>query len=146
MPQVVDSSRFGRLEVADEAVIDFPTGLIGVGGNRFALLARDESAAFQWLHEVDEPDLALPVTDPFAFFPDYAVQISDGEATRIGIDDPSTTEVYVIVRAAEELEGFTANLLAPILVCDGMGHQVINEAPGAAVRAPLLAGIADRAA
>lgn len=146
MPQVVDSSRFGRLEIADEAVIEFPAGLIGVGGSRFALLARDEDAAFQWLHELDEPDLALPVTDPFAFFPDYEVRLSDGEATRIGIDDPATTQVLVIVRAAEDLEGFSANLLAPILVCEGMGHQVINELPGAAVRAPLLSGLAERAA
>lgn len=146
MPQVVDSSRFGRLEIADEAVIDFPTGLIGVGGSRFVLLARDETTAFQWLHELDEPELALPVTDPFAFFPDYEVQISDSEATRIGIDDPAATDVYVIVRAAEELEGFSANLLAPILVSNGKGHQVINEAPDVAVRAPLLAGLAERAA
>lgn len=146
MPQVVDSSRFGRLEIADEAVIEFPTGLIGVGGSRFALLARDESTAFQWLHELDEPELALPVTDPFAFFPDYAVEISDSEAMRIGVEDPAATDVYVIVRAAEELEGFSANLLAPILVCNGKGHQVINEAPDMAVRAPLLTGIAERAA
>lgn len=146
MPQVVDSSRFGRLEIADEAVIEFPAGLIGVGGSRFALLARDEDAAFQWLHELDEPELALPVTDPFAFFPDYEVSISDGEAARIGIEDPAETDVYVIVRATEDLEGFSANLLAPILVCDGKGHQVINELPGAAVRAPLLAGLAERAA
>lgn len=146
MPQVVDSSRFGRLEIADEAVIDFPTGLIGVGGSRFALLARDETTAFQWLHELDEPELALPVTDPFAFFPDYEVQISDSEAMRIGIENPAATDVYVIVRAAEELEGFSANLLAPILVSNGKGHQVINEAPAAAVRAPLLAGLSERAA
>lgn len=146
MPQLVDSSRFGQLEIADEAVIEFPTGLIGVGGSRFALLARDESTAFQWLHELDEPELALPVTDPFAFFPDYEVEISDSEAMRIGIDDPAATDVYVIVRAAEELEGFSANLLAPILVCNGKGHQVINQAPDVAVRAPLLGDLAERAA
>jgi flagellar assembly factor FliW len=146
MPQRVESSRFGTLEIADEAVIDFPAGLIGIGGSRYALLARDENAAFQWLHAVDDPDVALPVTDPFAFFPDFEVQLSDDEAARIGVVDPDSADVLVVVRAAEELQDFSVNLLAPILVSEGKGHQVINEAPDAPVRAPLLAGLADRAA
>lgn len=144
--QTVESSRFGTLEIADEAVIEFPSGLIGVGGQRFALLTREEDSAFQWLHALDGPDLALPVTDPFAFFPDYEVQIPDAEAERIGIHDPAAADVYAIVRAAEALEDFSLNLLAPILVSEGMGHQVINDAPRAPVRVPLLAGLAERAA
>jgi flagellar assembly factor FliW len=35
---------------------------------------------------------------------------------------------------------FSANHRAPILVADGRGHQVINEASDAPVRAPLFAG------
>ena len=41
---------------------------------------------------------------------------------------------------------FSANLRAPILVADGRGHQVINEASDAPVRAPLFAGDAVEAA
>jgi flagellar assembly factor FliW len=144
--QTVHSSRFGELEVPEEAVIEFPRGLIGVGGRRFALLAREEGSAFQWLQEVDEAELALPVTDPFAFYPDYEVRISDGEAERIGISDPAEAEVLAIVRAAERLEDFCANLLAPLLISRGVGHQVINEAPEAPIRAPLLAPLAEDAA
>ena len=47
--------------------------------------------------------------------------------------------VYVTIRAAEALEDFRANLKAPILVWEGRGHQVINQAPGAELRAPLFA-------
>lgn len=146
MQQTVHSSRFGELEVPEEAVIDFPDGLIGVGGRRFALLTREESGAFRWLQEVDEAELALPVTDPFAFFPDYEVQISDAEAARIGIAEAGDADVLVIVRAAAALEEFCANLLAPLLISKGVGHQVMNEAPGAEVRAPLLAPVAEDAA
>jgi flagellar assembly factor FliW len=141
---IVNSTRFGELEVPEEALIDFPDGLIGVGGRRFALLTREESGAFRWLQDAEDGDLALPVTDPFAFFPEYEVRISDAEAERIGIEDPAEAEVLVIVRAAEELEDFCVNLLAPILVSRGVGHQVINEAP-APVRVPLLAGLKDSA-
>jgi flagellar assembly factor FliW len=144
MEHTVKSTRFGDLDVPEEALIEFPAGLIGVGGRRFALLTREESGAFKWLQEADRDDLALPVTDPFAFFPDYEVRISDAEAERIGITDPAAADVLVIVRAAEALEDFSVNLLAPILISERVGHQVINEA-SASVRAPLLAGLAESA-
>lgn len=144
MEQTVKSTRFGELDVPEEAVIEFPAGLIGVGGRRFALLTGEDSGAFKWLQETEREDLALPVTDPFPFFPDYEVRISDAEAERIGISDPAAADVLVIVRAAEELEDFSVNLLAPLLISHGVGHQVINEAP-APVRVPLLSGLAESA-
>ena len=42
------------------------------------------------------------------------------------------------VRAGAELTDFSANLRAPIVVAEGQGHQVINEAADAPVRAPLF--------
>jgi flagellar assembly factor FliW len=137
---MVNSSRFGELEVPAEALIDFPDGMIGVGGNRFALLSREESGAFKWLQDTSQEDLALPVTDPFSFFPDYEVVLSDAEAERIGITDPGDAEVLVVVRAAEDPGQISANLLAPILVAAGVGHQVMNEASWAPLREPLLSG------
>jgi flagellar assembly factor FliW len=144
MQETVNSTRFGELEVPAEALIEFPDGLIGVGGSRFALLSREESGAFKWLQDAEHGDLALPVTDPFPFFPGYEVLISDAEAARIGIEDPAEADVLVIVRAAEALEDFSVNLLAPLLISRGVGHQVINEAP-ASVRVPLLSGLKESA-
>ena len=37
----LESTRFGTLEIPHEAVVEFPNGLIGLGGRRYALLARD---------------------------------------------------------------------------------------------------------
>jgi flagellar assembly factor FliW len=119
-------------------VIDFPLGLIGLGGSRYTLLARSDDAAFVWLHSLDDPALALPLTNPWRFFDSYEVEIADDEADRLGIQSDDDTAVYVTVRAAESLEDFSANLRAPILVNNGLGHQVINQAPDAPVRAPLF--------
>lgn len=142
MPVTIDSTRFGTIEVDDDAVLEFPEGLIGLGGTRYTLLTREESAPFVWLHSVDDPSLAIPVTNPGFFFGSYEVEISDSEAARIGIVDPSDAEVYVTVRAAEAIEDFRANLRAPILVVNGRGHQVINEADGTSVRTPLFSEVA----
>jgi flagellar assembly factor FliW len=143
MAVTVDSTRFGTLEVSEDALIEFPCGLIGLPSTRYALLARSEDAAFLWLHSMDDPDLAIPVTNPFRFFDTYEVELSDDEAARVGITEAGATSVYVTVRAAGTLEEFSANLRAPLLVTGGRGHQVINQSPDAPVRAPLFGGMAE---
>jgi flagellar assembly factor FliW len=139
MPITIESTRFGSLDIADDAIIEFTNGLIGLGGSRYVLIAREESAPFLWLHSVDDPSLAIPVTSPWQFFASFEVEISDSEAQRIGVSDPSKAEVLVTVRAGESIEDFRANLRAPILISGGRGHQVINEAKDTSVRAPLFA-------
>lgn len=143
-PLSFDSSRFGRLEVEADAVVDFPAGLIGLGGTRYALIATAPDAPFAWLHSVEDPDVALPVTSPWLHFAGYEVALSDADTTRIGTQDPAACDVWVTVRAGSELADFSCNLRAPIVIYEGHGHQVINEAPDAPVRAPLFPG-ADQA-
>ncbi len=135
---MLKSTRFGDVELPDEAVVDFPSGLIGLSGHRYALLPHGPDGVFVWLHSMEDPDLALPVTRPWEFFPDFEVELSDSEAERIGVSDPAQAQVYVTVRAAEQAENFSANLRAPIIIAGGRGYQVINEADDAPVRAPLF--------
>ena len=142
----LESTRFGSVEIPSEAVVDFPAGLIGLGGRRYAIVARDEDATFVWLHSLEDPDLALPLTNPWRFFANYEVELADDEAERIGVQHTDDTAVYVTVRAGEVLEDFSANLRAPILITHGKGFQVINQAPDAPVRAPLFAGSTEVAA
>ncbi|MGB2712137.1 MAG: flagellar assembly protein FliW [Conexibacter sp.] len=153
MSLTIDSTRFGRIEIAPESAIEFPTGLIGLDSRRFALIARDEQADFLWLHSLDDPSLALPVCDPRRFFADFALELAEGERERLALptldDADGELHVYVTVRASERPEDFTANLRAPIVIVDRRGHQLINQAAGAPLRAPLLAELtaaAERAA
>jgi flagellar assembly factor FliW len=133
------STRFGTVEVPEDAVVEFPSGLIGLGGARYALIAAGrEDTAFMWLQSVEDPELALPVTRPNLFFPDYVVEISDAETAELELPDGAEPEVWVTVRATDEVMGFSANLRAPILLFEGRGRQVINEAPDSPVRAPLF--------
>jgi flagellar assembly factor FliW len=143
MSLTVESTRFGTLEIEPEAVLSFPRGLIGLGGSRYALLSTDADSPFSWLHSVEDPDLALPVARPWEFFPDYEVVVGDAEAAALGLGSDAVADVWVTVRATERVEDFTVNLRAPIVVTPGddgpQAYQVINDAPGADVRAPLFA-------
>jgi len=59
---------------------------------------------------------------------------------------PDAALTHHLVRASERLEDFTANLRAPLAIVDGVGHQLLNQAPGAELRAPLFAELAAAAA
>lgn len=134
----VESSRFGRVEIDPASVIEFPDGLIGLGGRRYALLATKPGSPFLWLQSLEDAGIALPVTNPHRFFPDFAVELSDDDVARVGIDPDDSADVYVTVRAASDPQDVTVNLRAPILIHAGRGHQVVNHAAGAELRAPLF--------
>ena len=134
----IESTRFGSIAIKPESVLEFPHGLIGLGGSRYVLVAPEADSVFLWLHSADDPSLALPVTRPWSFFPDYEVSISDEETARLRFPEGAEPEVWVTVRAGEELDAFSANLKAPILIHEGVAHQVINEAADAPVRAALF--------
>jgi flagellar assembly factor FliW len=138
MTQTLKSTRFGDVELDDDAVVEFPNGLIGLRGTRYALVPHGTDGTFVWLHSMEDADLALPITRPWSFFSEYEVELSDSEAERIGVSDPAETDVWVTVRAGASAEDFTANLRAPIIIANGRGFQVINEAGDPPVRAPLF--------
>jgi flagellar assembly factor FliW len=141
MSIALESSRFGRLEIPEDAVIDVPDGLIGLGGRRFALLARREEAAFVWLQSTDDPGLALPLTNPRRFFASYEVELAEADAARIGVE-AAEASVYVAVDLGAATEDVTANLRTPLVIAGQTGHHVVNQAPFAPVRAPLADGVA----
>lgn len=141
MALAIESPRFGHVEIDPDTVIAFPDGLIGLGGSRYALLASDPGNPIVWLHCIDDPSLSLPVTDPHRYFADYRVELNDEDADRLGLDDSTSVDVFVTVVAGSELADFTANQKAPILIWNGRGHQVINQAPGCDLRAPLFAEV-----
>jgi flagellar assembly factor FliW len=138
MPVSFQSVRFGPVEVADEQVIEFPLGLIGLGGTRYALLDRNPGTGFLWLHCVEDPALALPVVGPSRFFPDFRLEIAEEERQRIGVADVEAATIYVTVRASPNPLDVAANLRAPLLVLEGRGFQVINIVEGASLQAPLF--------
>lgn len=136
MNQTLQSSRFGTLVVPRTSLIEFPSGLIGLPGTRYALLEHGETA-FTWLHSADYPEVAMPVVDPISCFGNFKIALSGADIARIGVGDVRDTRLYVTVRLDPVLHAFTANLRAPLVLAGGRGHQVINHAREASLRAPI---------
>lgn len=138
MSTTIESARFGTIELPDDALVEFPLGLIGLPGSRYALFEHGSGSDFKWLHSAEDPALALPLLDVKAL-PSFALAIGAEERERIGTDDLGEAEIYVTVRAAPDPAETTVNLRAPLVIWNGKGHQVINTAPGADLRASLFA-------
>ena len=146
MPLTIDSSRFGALEIPDADAIEFPLGLIGLGGLRYALIDRNPGSGFQWLHSLEDPGLALPVVDPREFFAGFALVLSDEDRERIGAPDLSAAQVYVTVRTAPDPARHARESPRPDRRVGGprppgAQHRARRRAAGAAVRR----GAAERA-
>ena len=138
MPVTFESVRFGTVEVEDGAVIEFPRGLIGLGGRRWALLDRNPGTEFRWLHNVEDRALALPVVRPEPFFADFRLEIAEEDLREVSIPALADVEVYVTIRAAADPREITANLRAPLVVHRGLGYQLLNTTEGASLQAPLF--------
>jgi flagellar assembly factor FliW len=138
------SIRFGTVEIDAQDVIEFPFGLVGLGGLRYALIDRNPGTGFLWLHEIDNPALALPVVSPHRFFANFTLEIAPEDQERTGIQDATGALLYVTVRATPNPLDITANLRAPLVIRDGNGYQVINTHEDAPLQAPLFTLAAQR--
>lgn len=140
MTTTLQSTRFGEIEIPAEDVIEFPLGLIGLGGSRYARLDTNPGSNFFWLHSLEDPALALPIVDPRLYFASFALEVGAEDRERIaGEGDLADAQVYVTVRTAPDPADIVVNLRAPLVVVDGCGYQVLNTAPGAELRVPLFA-------
>jgi len=136
---VIETSRFGTVEVDESRLIEFPKGVLGFPNQRqYALIQTGEQSSFYWLQSVDRSELAFVVCDPRLFVPDYRVPIRADELAQLGLEDPSGAQVFVIVNKVEEM--LTGNLQGPLVVnCETrVGKQLVLSDRRHTTRQPLM--------
>lgn len=123
----IQTTRFGKLAIGHDEVIQFPQGLIGFENHtKWAILADDSNDSVGWLQSLEEADLAFAVVSPRRYIPGYKVRISPEQATSLKLDAGMETFVLVIVSRENSL--VSVNLRAPLLVNLSLqlGRQVIT--------------------
>jgi len=120
---LVETTRFGAVEVDEDRLIHFPDGLVGFSDRmRFALIATGEHSSFYWLQSVDTAALAFVVTDPRLFVADYQVALRAEDAQRLDAEEGQALQLFVIVNKVEQL--LTGNLQGPLVVNPANLHAV----------------------
>jgi flagellar assembly factor FliW len=125
----MDLSRFGAMKRDWEMPLHMPAGLLGFPDVRhYQIVDPDREMPCKWLQARDEPHLAFVITDPFAFLPDYQVELT--HLDRMDVGAQATTDLFLLVivtlpRAATPYP--TVNLQGPVLVnrANGWAKQIV---------------------
>ena len=114
----IQTSRFGEIEVSEEALLTFPTGLVGFPAiQQFVVLDVAEDCQYQWLQAVEEPDLAFVIIDIHLLDPEFRVEISDEGLAELEITQADPVLIMAVVTIPSgQPEQATANLRAPLVV------------------------------
>jgi len=124
---------FGEVELADEKVLDFPSGLIGFENyTKFAIMYDEEdkgTTRISWLQSLEEPLLALPVIDPLAIVEEYVPMIEDELLVPLGNPADEDLLFLLAMTVPSDMTKVTANMKAPIIInaATKKGAQLIVE-------------------
>ena len=116
----IESTRFGRIEVDPETIIEFTQPLAGFeGSRRFKLLHEDSAQPIvMWLQSLDEPTLAFEIVDPTTLGFNYELALTDADNALL--QSPAAEDVLVmqvLFKANEDGKGaITPNLRAPLVI------------------------------
>ena len=125
---IIDSVRFGRLEIPDDKIITMQRPILGFESLvSFCLVQREDMAPFHWLHSTENPEVAFIVLNPAVFYQDYRIEVNPKEIAELEISDLTAVETYVVVTVPEDPAKMSVNLQGPILINteNGFAKQLV---------------------
>lgn len=128
----VKTKLFGEIEIEEEKIITFEKGLIGLPNlTKFALItdADNEESKIQWLQSLDEPEMAMPIINPFEILEEYNPVVDDELLKPLGKYKEKDLMLFVTIRVPEDITRMTINQKGPIIINSdtGKGCQIIVE-------------------
>lgn len=138
----INTKVFGEVEIADDKIIHFPSGIVGFPElTEFTLLHDEEKGvgSIHWLQSIQEPGFAMPVMDPLLVCTDYNPEVDDELLKPLGGLDPEEILVLVTVTVPSDLKKMSVNLRGPIIInaAAKKACQVIVEGEGYQVKYPV---------
>jgi flagellar assembly factor FliW len=118
----VASQALGALEVRTETIITACEPLAGFPECvSYALVEHDHatgssSRSVFWFQAVEAPFHAFVVTDPWSVFPDFAPEVSDGDAAQLELNSFEDARVYCILTIPRNPSEISVNLRAPLVI------------------------------
>jgi flagellar assembly factor FliW len=113
----IETTRFGVVEVAEEALIHFKSGIIGFPReSKFALIPHGDSTLIAWLQSATTPALAFPVVSAHGLVMDYPDVPLAGVGEKAGLGGQAEEFAVLAVLSAPRSQPATINLLAPLLI------------------------------
>ena len=138
----INTKVFGEIEIIEEKIIHFPSGIIGFPYlTDFALIHDEEkgTGAVHWMQSIQEPAFAMPVMDPLLVCPDYNPELDDELLKPLGELVPDELLVLVTVTVPSDLTKMSVILRGPFVInaAEKKACQIIAEGDTYAVKYPI---------
>lgn len=139
----VNTRVFGEVDVAEEKLLTFDNGIIGLENmKRFVLLydsEKGEGDTITWLQSLDDADFAMPVINPYIVKQDYNPVVEDEMMVSLGELNPEDLMVFTTIKVPADITQMTVNFKAPIIIHakTRKGCQIIAENEDYLVRQPV---------
>jgi len=138
---IVESERFGTVDIDEADLIQFPAGIIGFPGeHHFVMIQTRESALVGWLQSVTSAWFALPVVSLDVIDVDMTHFDLTDIAKQAGLSGREATLAVMVVLNVSALAGASVNLVAPIVVDaeTRSGAQILLDATKYSTQEPFL--------
>ncbi len=142
---VIQTTRFGAVQLQADDVIDFPEGILGFNDLRkFVLLDDPNDEIFAWLQSCEVPQIAFPVLEPELFTSNYSIVLTKHDLESIG--NPEKTRAFSIITIPDDATQMTANLKAPVVIniAKRQARQIVLQDNNLAIREPIFAKLQSR--
>ena len=116
---VIKTKLFGEIEVNEDKLIRFETGIVGFPELKDFLLIHDsenDKSNISWMQSVQEPAFAMPVINPLFIVDTYNPEIEDELLTPLGNLDQNDMLVLVTITVPKDIKQMTINLRAPMVI------------------------------
>lgn len=114
---IVNTKRFGPVEIMNDQVITFVRPILGFEelSKYIVVQSEEDRRPFEFLQSIEDENLTFIVTDPFVFFKNYEFQLDSHWIEALGVESEKDVQVMVVVtvRSAEDI---SCNLRAPIVL------------------------------
>jgi flagellar assembly factor FliW len=144
---VIQTTRFGAVQLQSEDVIDFPEGILGFNDLRkFVLLDDPNDEIFAWLQSCEVAQIAFPVLEPELFTTNYTVGLTKHDLESLGLQKQEKTRSFSIITIPEDATQMTANLKAPVVINieKRCARQIVLQDNNLAIREPIFAKLQSR--
>ena len=113
---LIQTSRFGDIEVDENQILIFPSGLVGFSEDRRFVIREDDAAApFLWLQSVDNNGLAFVMIEPHVSVTNYELELTKDHLRKLNAENIENLRVFVLVTMAKEMKDVTINLQGPLV-------------------------------
>lgn len=144
---IIQTTRFGQVELNQEDILNFPEGLLGFADLRkFVILDDPSDEIFAWLQSCEEPAIAFPILEPELFSETYKPTLTKGDLEGAKVASSSEARFFTIVTIPEDPTLMTANMKAPIVMNAKarIARQCVLSDNSLAIREPIFTKLQQR--